>query len=137
MLVTGVWDLMHDGHVTYLENASRLSEILFVGVDSNARVQRGQKGSKRPILDQAVRLRTIAGLTCVDHAFLFDDLEELVISVRPDFIVVSPTTIEDPEHKRFNFAGAIDSRIVEIPSTSAVHTSGIIADIVAKYGSQG
>ncbi|MFA6447301.1 MAG: adenylyltransferase/cytidyltransferase family protein [Patescibacteria group bacterium] len=134
VLTTGVWDLMHDGHVTYLENAANWGHALFVGVDTNARVQRSQKGSKRPILDQAIRLRTIAGLASVDHAFLFDDLESLVKIVYPNILVISPTYTEDPEHKRFGIANPMDIRIIQIPSMSQTHTSGIIQDIVAKYG---
>lgn len=137
VLVTGAWDIMHSGHVTYLEAASQHGDALFVGVDTNARILRIRNDNKRPILDQTVRLRTIAALACVDCAFLFhasNDPTDLVALIRPVAIAVSPTTKEDPECGRFGFAEAMGIKVVVIASVFPIHTSGIIQDIVAKYG---
>lgn len=72
-LATGVFDLLHPGHVEYLEAARRRADILVVGINSDSSVT-ALKGKGRPILLARERARIIAGLHCVDYVFIFDEL---------------------------------------------------------------
>ena len=68
----GVFDILHAGHVRYLEDAKKLGDILIVGVNTDASV-RQIKGDKRPINDEKSRTLVLAGLESVDYVFLFDE----------------------------------------------------------------
>ena len=68
----GVFDILHLGHVKYLEEAKKLGDVLIVGVNTDASVKLN-KGDKRPINDEKVRIGVLAGLESVDFAFLFDE----------------------------------------------------------------
>jgi glycerol-3-phosphate cytidylyltransferase len=66
----GVFDLLHVGHVRYLQFASRHCDELWVGVRSDSLETPGKSGSA--IIDEEQRCELIASLACVDHAFIFD-----------------------------------------------------------------
>ena len=88
VFTNGVYDLLHRGHVEYLEEARALGDRLVVGVNSDASVRR-LKGSERPILPQRDRAAIIAALACVDMAIVFDDDTPLTLieAVQPDVLV--------------------------------------------------
>ena len=68
----GVFDLLHAGHVSYLEKAKALGDILIVGINSDSSVKQN-KGDKRPINSEVARLRVMASLESVDYVFLFNE----------------------------------------------------------------
>ena len=68
----GVFDILHLGHVKYLELAKKQGDILIVGINSDKSV-RQIKGDKRPINDEKSRLGVLAALESVDYVFLFDE----------------------------------------------------------------
>ena len=68
----GVFDMLHIGHVKYLENAKKLGDVLVVGVNTDSSVKLN-KGDKRPINDEKSRIGVIAGLQSVDYVFLFNE----------------------------------------------------------------
>ena len=68
----GVFDILHLGHVNYLEEAKKLGDVLIVGINSDASV-RQIKGPKRPINSEECRAGILAGLASVDYVFIFDD----------------------------------------------------------------
>ncbi len=77
---SGCFDLLHEGHVRYLERCAALCDQLIVGVDSDDMV-REAKGPLRPIIPQQERLRLVGMLTCVDDGVLvfgLGDLKEIV-----------------------------------------------------------
>ncbi|MEK6984020.1 MAG: D-glycero-beta-D-manno-heptose 1-phosphate adenylyltransferase [Nanoarchaeota archaeon] len=82
----GVFDILHLGHVKYLEGAKKLADILIVGVNSDSSVKK-IKGPKRPINDEDSRLAVLSALESVDYAFLFDekDPREWLSKIKPDF----------------------------------------------------
>jgi rfaE bifunctional protein nucleotidyltransferase chain/domain len=81
----GVFDLLHVGHVRYLEGAAREADVLVVAVNDDASV-RALKGEGRPILDAASRAELVAALRCVDYVVTFPELTvgPLLEAVRPD-----------------------------------------------------
>ena len=68
----GVFDILHYGHVKYLEEAKKLGDILIVGVNTDRSVKQN-KGDKRPINDEKARMQVLAALESVDYVFLFDE----------------------------------------------------------------
>ena len=81
----GVFDILHLGHVRYLEEAKKLGDVLIVGVNTDASVKRN-KGDKRPINDEKSRLGVLAALESVDYAFLFNekDPRNWLEKIKPD-----------------------------------------------------
>jgi D-beta-D-heptose 7-phosphate kinase/D-beta-D-heptose 1-phosphate adenosyltransferase len=72
IFTNGCFDLLHIGHVRYLEEAKSLGDILVVGVNSDASV-RGLKGPNRPILPEEERAEILSGFGCVDYVTIFDE----------------------------------------------------------------
>ncbi len=70
VFTNGCFDILHVGHVNYLEEAGRLGDYLVVAVNSDASV-RQLKGPNRPVHDHHSRARVLAGLACVDHVVIF------------------------------------------------------------------
>lgn len=84
----GAFDVLHVGHVTYLEFARHQADALAVGLNSDASVRR-YKGKERPIHSQDDRARLLASLECVDYVVIFDEDEprDLIAHVLPDVLV--------------------------------------------------
>lgn len=89
VFTNGVFDILHRGHVAYLEEAAALGHRLLIGVNSDASVKRLGKGDGRPFNDQASRVAVLAGLRCVDAVTTFDHDTplELIQMIRPDILV--------------------------------------------------
>ena len=68
----GVFDILHYGHVKYLEEAKKLGDVLIVGVNTDKSVKQN-KGDKRPINGEKPRMSVLAALESVDYVFLFDE----------------------------------------------------------------
>lgn len=81
----GGFDLLHVGHVRYLEAAKAEADRLVVAVNSDASV-RALKGDGRPILDEQARAELVAALRCVDYVVIFSDhtVERLLTLLKPD-----------------------------------------------------
>lgn len=88
VFTNGTFDLLHAGHVAYLEFARRQGDVLVVGVNSDASVRR-YKGPGRPIQRERDRARILAALECVDYVVIFgeDEPRALIVEVQPDVLV--------------------------------------------------
>jgi D-glycero-beta-D-manno-heptose 1-phosphate adenylyltransferase len=89
VLTNGVFDLLHRGHVSYLQAARALGAQLVVALNSDASAKRLGKGADRPINRQADRAFVIAALACVDAVTFFDEDSPctMIEALRPDIIV--------------------------------------------------
>lgn len=89
VLTNGVFDLLHVGHVRYLEAARRLGDVLIVAVNEDESVRRLNKGPSRPVNTCADRMRVLAALKCVDYVVPFaeDTPARLIGRVLPDVLV--------------------------------------------------
>lgn len=89
VFTNGVFDILHRGHVSYLDEAAQLGASLIVGVNTDASVRRLNKGPERPINAEQDRAALLAALACVDAVVLFgeDTPEALIAALRPDLIV--------------------------------------------------
>lgn len=88
VFTNGAFDILHAGHVSYLEFARRQGDVLVVGLNSDASVRR-YKGRGRPINPQADRAGVLAALECVDYVVIFgeDEPARLVEELLPDVLV--------------------------------------------------
>lgn len=86
VFTNGVFDILHVGHLRYLQQARALGEVLFVGVNADVSVRRLNKGPERPINPEDERAELLLGLKCVDAVCVFDEDTplELIRAVRPD-----------------------------------------------------
>jgi D-glycero-beta-D-manno-heptose 1-phosphate adenylyltransferase len=89
VFTNGVFDILHRGHVTYLEQARALGAALVVAVNSDASVKRLGKGDERPLNTQADRMAVLAALASVDLVVPFDadTPRELIVACAPDVLV--------------------------------------------------
>jgi len=89
VFTNGCFDLLHPGHVAYLEQARSLGKALIVGVNTDASARRLDKGRGRPLTPETDRARVLAALACVDRVVLFneDTPLELITLLKPDILV--------------------------------------------------
>jgi D-beta-D-heptose 7-phosphate kinase/D-beta-D-heptose 1-phosphate adenosyltransferase len=88
VFTNGCFDLLHPGHIRYLQEARRLGDALIVALNSDRSV-RELKGETRPILDQNERAEVMAALGCVDYVTIFDEStpREVIAALLPDVLV--------------------------------------------------
>lgn len=84
VFANGCFDVLHVGHVRYLNEAKSLGDILIVGLNSDSSV-RNLKGSGRPILDEQARSTILSALESVDHILIFDEdtVDRLLMDLKP------------------------------------------------------
>ena len=89
VFTNGVFDILHVGHVTYLESAKYLGHRLVVGLNGDESVRRLNKAPNRPIHTEADRKRVLQGLRAVDMVLVFDEDTplELIAAIGPDVLV--------------------------------------------------
>lgn len=88
VFTNGCFDLLHIGHVRYLQEAKSLGTILVVALNSDKSVQ-VLKGPTRPIQNENDRAEILAALACVDYTFLFDEQtpDRVIKAIKPDVLV--------------------------------------------------
>ncbi len=88
VFTNGTFDILHLGHVSYLQKARSFGDVLLVGMNTDRSV-RAYKGPSRPINPEQDRIKVLTALECVDYAVLFGDTTplKLILKVRPDVIV--------------------------------------------------
>ena len=130
VMTNGVFDLLHRGHVTYLEQARGLGAALVVAVNSDASVRRLGKGDDRPLNALPDRMAVLAGLAAVDLVVPFDDdtPRDLIVAAMPDILV------KGGDYDATTTAGAAEviangGRFVAIPFAFDRSTTSLLAKI--------
>lgn len=131
----GCFDLLHPGHVRFLQAAKAQGDCLVVGVYSDA-AARAQKGQHRPLLDEQARVEMLSALSCVDYVVLFDQStpEALIGALTPDVLVQAEPGPDTPD---YDLAEAHGKRVTLLPRSSKVSTSKLVQKIVARYSAAG
>lgn len=124
VFTSGVFDLLHAGHLESLIKSRGLGEKLIVGINSDESVKR-LKGKDRPINNQESRRRMLASLRCVDEVFIFDEDTpyELIKNLKPDIIV------KGSDYSPENVVGNDLAKVVIIPNLPGFSTTSIIEKI--------
>ncbi len=133
IFTNGCFDLLHIGHIRYLEKAKTLGDILVVGVNSDRSV-RELKGPRRPILPEGERAEILSSLGCVDYITIFDERTplELISSLKPHLLVKGGDWTKDK---------VVGKEIVErsggevflLPFEEGSSTSNLIETILHRY----
>jgi len=136
VLANGCFDLLHVGHVRYLESARGLGDVLFVGINADAAVAR-LKGPGRPLMPAGERAEMLEALRAVDHVVVFeeDTADRLVARLRPHVHAKGTDYTRDtvPEAASVRAAGGE----VAIAGDAKDHsTRDVIAVIVERFGTR-
>ena len=126
VFTNGVYDLLHPGHVRYLQFARTLGDCLIVGVNSDRSV-RAIKGPSRPVHPDHERVEVLEALACVDAAVIFDDDTpyELIKAVQPDVLVKGADWAADAIVGR-DVVEARGGRVVRAEIQQGHSTTGLI-----------
>lgn len=126
VFTNGVFDLIHPGHLRYLQHARSLGDVLVVGINSDRSV-RANKGSSRPVTPEADRAEVLAAFVCVDAVTVFDEdtPHELVDAIQPDILVKGADWADDAIIGR-DIVEARGGRVVRVPLEPGYSTTRII-----------
>ncbi len=131
----GCFDILHVGHVTYLNFAREQGDVLVLGMNSDSSV-RGNKGDGRPINCEEDRALLLAALECIDYVVLFDEAEPatLVAAIIPDVLVKG----EDWAHyvSGRETVEANGGKVVLAKMVAGRSTTGTIEKVLQVYGSK-
>jgi D-beta-D-heptose 7-phosphate kinase/D-beta-D-heptose 1-phosphate adenosyltransferase len=129
VFTNGVFDLLHPGHVRYLQQARDEGDALIVAVNSD-RSERAIKGANRPIVPERERAEVVAALACVDAVVVFDDEtpQQSIDRLQPDVLVKGADWAADRIVGR-ETVEVRGGRVVRIPLAPGYSTSRIIEKI--------
>jgi D-glycero-beta-D-manno-heptose 1-phosphate adenylyltransferase len=132
VFTNGVFDLLHPGHVRYLQAARAEGDALIVGVNSDRSV-RENKGPSRPITPEAERAEILAALACVDAVAIFDGPTpaDIIQRIQPDVLVKGADWAADAIVGR-DTVEARGGKVVRIPVEQGWSTSSIVEKIKAR-----
>ena len=126
VFTNGVFDLLHVGHLRYLQQARALGDALLVGMNSDRSV-RAIKGPDRPITSENERAEILEALACVDGAVIFDEdtPHTLIAALQPDVLVKGADWAEDAIVGR-DLVEARGGRVVLVPIEAGYSTTDLI-----------
>jgi D-glycero-beta-D-manno-heptose 1-phosphate adenylyltransferase len=148
VFTNGVFDLLHLGHVRYLQEARALGDVLVVGLNSDSSVRR-LKGPSRPLVPQAERAELLAALSCVDHMVIYDTdtAEHLVSALQPEVYVKGGDYAQPAAHEpgslpphplkplpEAEVVRAYGGRVVLVPYLKGYSTTELIERILRSKG---
>jgi rfaE bifunctional protein nucleotidyltransferase chain/domain len=134
VFTNGCFDILHVGHVRYLNQARALGDALAVGVNSDRSV-RELKGNSRPVVPELERAEILAALACIDYVFIFDDPtpQRVIDAIVPDVLVKGADWEIDGIVGRDTVEGA-GGRVCNIPLVEGSSTTEIIQKVLARFG---
>ena len=134
VMTNGVFDLLHPGHIRYLEAARAEGDLLIVAVNSD-RTVRENKGPSRPILPEVERAEVLAAMACVDAVLIFDDLTPATVveRIQPDVLVKGADWAHDAIVGR-DTVEARGGKLVRVNIEQGWSTTSIIERIRGKTG---
>ncbi|MBM4347548.1 MAG: D-glycero-beta-D-manno-heptose 1-phosphate adenylyltransferase [Deltaproteobacteria bacterium] len=133
VFTNGCFDLLHVGHIRYLEKAKSLGDILVVGLNSDQSV-RTIKGPERPILPEGERAEVLSGLWCVDYITLFDESTplELITSIKPNVLAKGGDWTKETTVGKDVVEGS-GGEVVILPFVEGSSTTNIIETILKRF----
>lgn len=129
VFTNGVFDLLHPGHVRYLQQARALGDVLVIGINTDRSV-RTNKGPERPITTEAERAEVLAALECVDIVTVFDEETplNLISELLPDVLVKGADWAHDAIVGR-DIVEARGGRVVRVAVEQGHSTTSIVQKI--------
>jgi D-glycero-beta-D-manno-heptose 1-phosphate adenylyltransferase len=140
VLTNGVFDLLHSGHVGYLQQARALGDLLVVALNSDSST-RSLKGPLRPINAHQDRAALLDALACIEYVTIFDEptAEAVVQALRPDMYVKGGDYAASDDEALYarlpeaRIVAGYGGRVALLPFAEGQSTSAIIERIVARY----
>ena len=131
VFTNGVFDLLHPGHVRYLQQARELGDALFIGLNGDASVKRN-KGEGRPINSETERAELLAALECVDAVVVFDEdtPADIISALQPDVLVKGADWAADRIVGR-DTVEARGGRVVRVTVEEGHSTSALVQKVRA------
>lgn len=133
VLTNGVFDLLHTGHLFYLQQARALGDALFIALNSDASVK-VLKGPLRPVMNEEQRAYALAALTCIDGVVIFREprLTAEILALRPDvYCKAGDYTLEKLNPQERAALESVGARIQFMPFLPGFSTTNLIAKIRA------
>jgi rfaE bifunctional protein nucleotidyltransferase chain/domain len=130
VFTNGVFDLLHPGHVRYLQAARKLGDALIVGVNSDRSARALGKGDNRPVNPELERAEVLTALASVDVAVIFDEdtPHEIVAALQPDVLVKGADWAEGTIIGA-DIVEARGGKVVRIPLAEGYSTSALLAKV--------
>ena len=132
VFTNGCFDILHRGHITYLQEAAQLGDHLIIGLNSDGSVRR-LKGETRPIVSEDDRAALLSALGCVDGVVLFeeDTPAELLAYLRPNILV------KGGDYKKEDIVGRESVDDVEVLSFKEGYSTSDIVGKIAEMAKEG
>ena len=129
VFTNGCFDILHKGHVSYLQKAKKLGDVLIVGMNTDASIRR-LKGSGRPVNHEKDRAFVLSSLACVDRVVFFKENtpEKLIRKVRPD-VLVKGGDWKKKDVVGASFVESYGGSVRLIPFVKGFSTTGILGKI--------
>ena len=133
VFTNGCFDLLHYGHIKYLGDAKSMGDILVVAINSDSSVRK-IKGSKRPIINEHDRLRTVAALTSVDYVVPFNENTPIkVIKLLKPNVLVKGADWKKNDIVGSNFVLSYGGRVSTVKLVRGHSTSNLIKKIAKVF----
>lgn len=126
VFTNGCFDILHVGHVTYLEKAASMGDIFIVGINSDRSVKE-LKGNDRPINNQKDRAKVLSSLYFIDYVTIFNELtpEKLIKSLSPD-VIVKGGDWKESDIIGADFVKSYGGKVERVPFVKGYSTSSTI-----------
>ncbi|MBP1609525.1 MAG: D-beta-D-heptose 1-phosphate adenosyltransferase [Acidobacteria bacterium] len=133
VFANGCFDLIHVGHVRYLEDAKAHGNLLIVGINSDLSVGR-LKGYGRPLQPEAERCEILGSFECVDYIVLFDDttVDNLLLALKPDIHAKGTDYTEESVPERDTVA-SYGGKVAIVGDAKDHSTRDLINDILSRF----
>lgn len=136
VFTNGVFDLLHAGHVTYLQAARKMGDLLVVALNTDDSV-RQIKGPLKPLLPLAERAEMLLALSCVDYVSFFpeDNPYNVIKVLRPDYLVKGADWAPDKVIGR-DLVESWGGKVVNVDLVPGRSTTNLIEDVRRKYANK-
>lgn len=133
VFTNGCFDLLHAGHVQYLQKAKKLGDLLILGLNSDESIRR-LKGDKRPLLHQTERAQILAALDCIDYITIFEDDTplDLIRLLKPDVLAKGGDYVAAEVVGR-DFVESYGGQLILLEFENGKSTTNIIDEVLTRY----
>jgi D-beta-D-heptose 7-phosphate kinase / D-beta-D-heptose 1-phosphate adenosyltransferase len=136
VFTNGCFDILHAGHVRYLNQARAFGDALVIGLNTDLSVRR-IKGDDRPVIPEMERAEVLSALACVDYVFLFDDPtpKRVIDAIIPDILVKGADWTPENIVGR-DVVEAAGGKVCNVALVDGASTSEIIETVLERFGIQ-